>query len=78
MAASWKDLTLDEAVDRAEGISRQALHNAIRTYTKNGDAAVVEQLRQVRKTLKRNKRINKVGKDLVEAQEVKKAAKLDK
>lgn len=66
MAKSWKDLTLDEAVERAKGISRQALHIAIKTYTANGRMDIVEQLRQVRKTLKRDKRIDKVGKDVVE------------
>lgn len=69
MAKSWKDLTLDEAVERAKGISRQALHIAIKTYTSNGRLDIVEQLRQVRKTLKRDKRIAKVGKDVVEAVE---------
>ena len=69
MAKSWKDLTLDEAVERAKGISRQALHIAIRTYTANGRADIVEQLRLVRNTLKRDKRIGKVGKDVVEATE---------
>jgi hypothetical protein len=69
MAKSWKDLTLDEAVERAKGISRQALHIAIKTYTANGRQDIVEQLRQVRTTLKRDKRIDKVGKDVVEAVE---------
>lgn len=69
MAKSWKDLTLDEAVERAKGISRQALHIAIKTYTSNGRLDIVEQLRQVRKTLKRDKRIAKVGKEVVEAVE---------
>jgi hypothetical protein len=75
MAKSWKDLTLDEAVERAKGISRQALHIAIKTYTANGRTDIVEQLRQVRKTLKRDKRIEKVGKDVVEAVEAEKAAR---
>lgn len=78
MAKSWKDLTLDEAVERAKGISRQALHIAIKTYTANGRHDVVEQLRLVRKTLKRDKRIAKVGVEMVEKQEAKKAAKLAK
>lgn len=75
MAKSWKDLTLEEAVERAKGISRQALHIAIRTYTANGRTDIVEQLRQVRKTLKRDKRIEKVGKDTIEAQEASQAAR---
>lgn len=75
MAKSWKELTLDEAVERAKGISRQALHIAIKTYTANGRADIVEQLRLVRKTLKRDKRIGKVGKDVVEAAEASKEAR---
>jgi len=75
MAKSWKDLTLDEAVERAKGISRQALHIAIKTYTANGRNDIVKQLRLVRKTLKRDNRIAKVGKEVVEAVE---AARADK
>jgi len=68
-AKRWENLTLEEAVERAKGISRQALHIAIKTYTANGRDDIVAQLRQVRKTLKRDKRIAKVGKDVVEAAE---------
>lgn len=75
MAKGWKDLTLEEAVERAKGISRQALHIAIKTYTANGRVDIVEQLRTVRKTLKRDKRIGKVGKDVVEATEASREAK---
>jgi len=75
MAKSWKELTLDEAVERAKGISRQALHIAIKTYTANGRTDIVEQLRLVRKTLKRDKRISKVGKDVVEATEARRKAR---
>lgn len=75
MAKSWKDLTLEEAVERAKGISRQALHIAIRTYTLNGRSDIVEQLRRTRQVLKREKRIEKVGKDAVEAKEVERSAR---
>jgi siderophore synthetase component len=74
MAKSWSELTLDEAVERAKGISRQALHIAIKTYTANGRTDIVEQLRLVRKTLKRDKRIAKVGKEAIEAKEASTAA----
>lgn len=75
MSRSWKDLTLDESVERARGVSRQALQIAIRTHTKGGRTDVVDRLRQVRNVLKREKRIAKVGKEVVEAQEVLRAAK---
>lgn len=77
MAKSWSELTLDEAVERAKGISRQALHIAIKTYTANGRTDIVEQLRLVRKTLKRDKRIAKVGKDAVEATEARRASRAE-
>lgn len=75
MAKSWKDLTLEEAVERAKGVSRQALHTAIRTYTANGRTDIVEQLLLVRKTIKRDKRIDKVGKETIEAKEASKEAR---
>lgn len=75
MAKRWKDLSLEEAVERAKGVSRQALYIAIRTYTLNGRTDIVEQLRQVRVTLKRDKRIAKVGLDTFEKYEAKKVAK---
>lgn len=76
MAKSWKDLSLDEAVARAKTISRQALHIAIKTYRDNGRTDVVEQLLQVRKTLKRDKRIEKVGRETIEQLEAKRAARV--
>lgn len=75
MSKSWKELSLEEAVERAKGISRQALHIAIRTYTNNGRSDIVEQLRKVRSTLKRDKRIDKVGKDTIELKEALQAAR---
>lgn len=69
MANSWKDLSLDEAVERATGITRQALHIAIKTYTANGQEDIVALLLQARKELKRRKRIDKVGQDAVELKE---------
>jgi predicted DNA-binding protein YlxM (UPF0122 family) len=55
MANRWKDLSLEEAVERAKGVSRQALYIAIRTYTANGRTDIAEQLRQVRVVLKADK-----------------------
>lgn len=78
MYKSWKGLTLEEAVERAKGISRQALHIAIKTYTANGNTEVVAQLKEVRKVLKRDNRIAKVGIERVEQTEAKKAAKVSK
>lgn len=78
MYTSWKGLTLEEAVARAKGITRQALHIAIKTYTANGNTAVVDQLREVRTILKRDHRIAKVGIERVLLDEAKKAAKMSK
>jgi len=78
MAKSWSELTLDEAVERAKGVSRQALHIAIKTYAASGRDDIVEQLRLVRKTLKREKRVAKVGKEVVDAAEQKKIARKER
>lgn len=64
MANRWKDLTLEEAVERAKGVSRQALYIAIRTYTANGRTDIAEQLRQVRVILKEDKKVAKKAKNL--------------
>jgi hypothetical protein len=64
MAQRWKDLTLEEAVERAKGVSRQALYIAIRTYTANGRTDIAEQLRQVRVILKKDKKEAKKAQNL--------------
>lgn len=78
MAKSWKNLTLDEAVERARDTTRQALHIAIRRHELRGCTEVAEQLKEVRKILKRERRVTKVGEEAVAAYEAKKARKLSK
>ena len=65
----WASLTLEEAVERARGVSRQALHSIRKKHERLNDEYVTAMLKEVRRILKYEARVARVGQEAVDAKQ---------